>query len=578
MSARVSAPFWPLFAAAIALVVFIASQGKHAELAALAFRDPDDALRLAQVRDWMAGQGWFDVSQHRMNGTGGGLMHWSRLVDLPIALVIWIAGAFADSPQAERIALVVVPLATLTIALALLGLIARRLVGDDGTLLVIVLVIASITVLRQFEPMRIDHHGWQATAALAMTLGLMAERRSLGAFLAGLAAAAWLAISIEGLPFAAAALGLVVVRYAWSNEAGPLRGYAVGLALGSVGLTALTRGAAVLEDRACDALTMAYLPSITAAAVGVTILLSVSLRSTPSRIMGLVAVALALGWVLMGSASACAGGPFAALDPLVEQLWYLRIDEGLPLWRLTPSLAAVSMLLPAIGLICSIAAWRHTHGAHARNWATVIALLVAALVATALLNRFDTVAKLLALPGGVAAITLLRNWARRQRHVAGWAVAGASIVLVALPMPVLAIALAIVDPRPDGGQIGCMRPREIAALDQLATPARLLAPLDIGPAILVETRHSVLATGHHRNADAMRDVIATFTGSSDEARRIAARTRVQYIVICPEMTELDGYVAAHRNGFASRLTYGIAPSWLEPVRLQGTTLRIWRVR
>src|SRR3546814_1229579 len=50
--------------------------------------DPDDAMRLAQVRDLIAGQGWFDIKQYRVNPVeGGGLMHWSRFVDA------WIAGS-----------------------------------------------------------------------------------------------------------------------------------------------------------------------------------------------------------------------------------------------------------------------------------------------------------------------------------------------------------------------------------------------------------------------------------------------------------------------------------------------------
>ena len=38
----------------------------HGDFAALGFRDPDDAMRLVQVRDWIGGQGFWDVSQHRV--------------------------------------------------------------------------------------------------------------------------------------------------------------------------------------------------------------------------------------------------------------------------------------------------------------------------------------------------------------------------------------------------------------------------------------------------------------------------------------------------------------------------------
>ena len=34
---------------------------------ALRFPDPDDALRLVQLRDWLAGQGWYDMVQHRVD-------------------------------------------------------------------------------------------------------------------------------------------------------------------------------------------------------------------------------------------------------------------------------------------------------------------------------------------------------------------------------------------------------------------------------------------------------------------------------------------------------------------------------
>jgi hypothetical protein len=48
----------------------------------------DDAMRLVQVRDLLAGQNWFDPVQHRLAPPDGVIMHWSRLIDLPIAILI----------------------------------------------------------------------------------------------------------------------------------------------------------------------------------------------------------------------------------------------------------------------------------------------------------------------------------------------------------------------------------------------------------------------------------------------------------------------------------------------------------
>ncbi len=77
------------FAWAMAVTIQLAMQWPA--IAALDFSDPDDAMRMAQVRDLLAGQGWWDLHQYRVNPADGGvLMHWSRIVDAPIALGVLI--------------------------------------------------------------------------------------------------------------------------------------------------------------------------------------------------------------------------------------------------------------------------------------------------------------------------------------------------------------------------------------------------------------------------------------------------------------------------------------------------------
>ena len=40
-----------------------------ANLSILRLPDTDDAMRLQQIRDWLGGQGWSDLSQHRLGDT-----------------------------------------------------------------------------------------------------------------------------------------------------------------------------------------------------------------------------------------------------------------------------------------------------------------------------------------------------------------------------------------------------------------------------------------------------------------------------------------------------------------------------
>ena len=47
--------------------------------------DTDDNMRISQVRALLHGQDWFDLRQYRLNPPYGANIHWSRLVDLPLA-------------------------------------------------------------------------------------------------------------------------------------------------------------------------------------------------------------------------------------------------------------------------------------------------------------------------------------------------------------------------------------------------------------------------------------------------------------------------------------------------------------
>src|ERR1700754_2890468 len=94
--------------------------------------DTDSAMRLVQVRDLVRGQGWFDTVQHRMNTPYGLSMHWSRLVDAPLAFLSLIS---------ERFALIAWPLTLLAGLLLLLARLGARLGGRRPVPVVLVLTL-----------------------------------------------------------------------------------------------------------------------------------------------------------------------------------------------------------------------------------------------------------------------------------------------------------------------------------------------------------------------------------------------------------------------------------------------------
>jgi len=70
---------------------------------------PDDFLRLHQVMNWMNGQGWYDLKLYRMFPPAGGDIHWSRIVDVPIAGLIWFFDNFTTPQTAARLASITWP-------------------------------------------------------------------------------------------------------------------------------------------------------------------------------------------------------------------------------------------------------------------------------------------------------------------------------------------------------------------------------------------------------------------------------------------------------------------------------------
>ena len=139
-----------------------------------AFFDTDDAMRMVQLRAWLNGQGWFDLTVHRLDPPQGVFMHWSRVVDVPLGALVRLFELFTTQPQAELLARLVFPLALQAGLIAATIFAACVLVGEAGALPAMLLAVASCVQFGQFVAGRIDHHAPQITLLMLMT-GLAAK-------------------------------------------------------------------------------------------------------------------------------------------------------------------------------------------------------------------------------------------------------------------------------------------------------------------------------------------------------------------------------------------------------------------
>jgi hypothetical protein len=556
-------------------------------VARMEFRDPDDELRLVQVRDLIAGQGWFDLHQYRVDAAGGGvLMHWSRLVDAPIAGLIALLRPMIGQGAAEQVALVAIPALTLLAIVLLVGWMASRTIPSNARVLAMACVAFAAPAMMQLLPMRIDHHGWQIALALGAVAACLDPDQRRGGFLSGAALAAWMAISFEGLPFSAwfvAVLGLLALL---DPSARPrLVATMQSLAASSTVLFLATRGIGDLAQH-CDAIAPVHLAIFVwgALAIGLPGYLWPKSRFA---LLGGFAIAGAGALALVGVlAPRCATGTFDMLDPVVRGFWYDNVAEGKPLTGAVWPLIAQYALPPLIALAVAVRLAMRAEGPLKRWWIAYALFLGGALAIGIAVTRAASIAGILAaLPLGWLVANRLGALKRPSNPVlrAGELVATAALIFCVLvpAVPVAAIERLTIPPTdhtPEPGTtVACTARHARQAFDALP-PGGILAPLDFGPNILANSRMSVLATGHHRGAKAMREVIDAFSGSPDRARSIATRHGLRYVVICPKVQEMALYRERAPNGFAVQLLAGNAPAWLRPVPLPAASgLRMWEL-
>ena len=550
------------------------------DYATLGFRDPDDAMRLAQIRDWIGGQALWDVSQHRVNPPVGGPMHWSRIVDMPVAALTMLLTPLAGAAGAELVACILAPLLLLGGLTAALFTAARRIAGSGIALLAVILLLTAPSILVQFTPLRIDHHGWQILLAALALCGATDPRAARGGVVTAVALALWLNISSEALPYAALFAATFALRHAIAQDQTP-RFVAFALVLGgsALPLLALLRGPSALFARYCDALSFVYLWPLVALSVATAAAAGLIGSRTATRrcLVAAIGGGAALATFLVTGGPCLSGDPFAALGPLAYKLWYLQVMEGRPVWEQSLSLRGVILLTPLLGLGATLcAAWR-THGPVRARWLTLALLLTGAILVAVMVMRALSVAHLLALPG--IAWLLVALFARVQASaLAPVRIIGSVALILLTPAGASAfwVALASTPEPAKRPSANCRSAAVLAPLGALP-PATLFAPLDIGPDILVQTRHSVVGTAHHRNATGITAVIAGFTAAPDHARAVIARTGATLLVTCNGLNEYRLYGEASRNGLAARLASGKAPDWLDPLPGKGP-LKIYRIR
>ncbi len=547
----------------------------------------DDLVRMVTVRDWMAGQGWFDPYLHRLGYEPGTLMHWSRLVDTPIAFLIWVGNFFGNG---ERFAAIAWPFITFIIAFAAVLTAVRRATGSDNLIPSFIVAGFALWSAHPFDPGVIDHHNVQAALALWLVASVLPSRNDVfNLTLAAIVTALSLAVGMEALPVAVAGalavcLRLLIERDAFYEAAAR---YGISLAISMAVLFFCLIGPQAYSKTYCDSLSLFQFSS---AIIG-GVLLYVGLlprvrRFFPAPYIIVPAIAGAVVVVVIYLAfPACLSDPIA-IDPLLKHFWLDSITEAQNVFQIAKSdqfydlVFIYPLLLIAVGALV----WKLIKKDQPLLAGILLVFLLVAI--PVVMFQVRGIKQALPIAGLALSIVMTRfmDNGGKQRPLTGLAALLVCCnffwLLVAVGVMELANnkAATTANVADDAGINLC---RTQSDLDVLLSekPGFIAAANGLGPWILFNTNHRVLAGPYHRNTEGNLDALKIMIGPEQEAQAVMKKGGVTLFMACPKFADEAQILREVPNGFLGQLLGGKTPDWLEPIAsTMDKDLKIWRVR
>ena len=552
---------------------------------AFALGDTDDNMRMVQVRALLAGQDWFDLRQYKLNPPFGADMHWSRLVDLPLAALILLLRPFLGGADAERTAAAIAPMLPYVVLLFGLALTARRLIDPRAFLLPIVAMIVAGLANSMFMPDRLDHHGWQLAFLSLSIAGLADPRRVRGGLTVGISTALSLAIGLEMVIYLAIAGAATVLFWvADGNQRPRLLAYSASVG-GGTALAFLLFASNANRAALCDALSPVWLSD---ALLGSALLVGLAFLS-PADWKRRLALAAAAGAILAAFHALAWPHCLTRLEgvsPEVYDLWLRHVREARPVYRHTWQTMSVILALPVTGIVgWALLSWRNRIDADL--FRRTLAAAVPALAAALLLlwqTRAGPAAQVLAVVGAVSIVWILapvfdrsgRAWVRTLGVVAVALVGFGAVV----PLGMKLAPAKVPTEREQNIEKANRLCNFIASYKPIAQqPAgTVFTFLDYSPRLITLTHHKAIMGPYHRNGEQIADVMKAFRGSEAQARQIFAKYEADYLLTCPNSSTTTIFLSSTPDGFYGKLAKGKAPAWLTPVALPADSpFKMWKI-
>lgn len=541
--------------------------------------DPDSNLRMQQVRDWMAGQSWFDVRLARYGLEGFTPMHWTRLADLLPAALIAALKPFVGPAQAETIAVIAAPM-VLRIPLFIACIWAvRRLVPEISTKVVglsVLIIGLHLSLLNSnFMPGRIDHHNLQLVAFAIFIGGFLGERTFRSGLISSAGLIAGLVVGLDALPHVAAAI--LGVGILWLLEPQRERAFLQGIGIGTLALTIVCGPIFIPQPWTttwCDSWTVPLAAIMLG--FGAVVLLIAGPLGQLDQIWKRFAAAGIFGSGVLATmfwAFPSCRNPLPLQDPLITKYWMGSIGENANAFQLMAEFpnAIFEWLLPAVAagyFLYSIRLNRF----QIRPCAPLLITLAVGFLFGALYYRGLPILNLLTLLTLTPLlIQIFVSIKASDKRVTLYACVSIFILIGSSVLGILRDDSKSAN-KPATNSTSNKTVAEGHCLDgkalsrvQALPPGLMIAAFGPSEYLLRTSHHTTSFAGYHRAKEGNLWTIRWLIATPDAAKAMLKEHRPRYLNICPLAQQLQMMATGEPKSLIAQLMKGNAPDWLKPV-------------
>lgn len=583
-----------------AAITNIVTQGKLAS--------PDDFLHMVQVRDFLSGQGWYDVNTMHMLPPNGAELHWSRLLDVPLAAITWLGNFLFEMPMAERITAIIWPLLLLAASSIILVKISDRLVGISARPFVLFGLFLSVTTQEQFSPGRVDHHNLQILLYLAMLLSLIHWRSTSANLGLAILVPLSLAIGLDNIIL----LAMVLIWVVWEWVAGSdqkglaLKRFSLALIPGAILLGMVSVPPQAWFATVCDAYSSTYLTALLFAGASMLAMAYstpfITGANTRSRLVWRMAIAALLGLFSLAFVLTlfpeCREGPYGQISEQLRTRWLSEVNEAKSLPTILSEYPEYWFKIAGFGATAiMVSIWVFLALASRRR---IVAILLAGFVlstATAFIQyRAIRAGYFVMIPMGAAGIFLaqhhLTRWLDKKPTLlpvariavililgsSSWAFVANTAKTLVQPARASLASVEVMQPTTDSNPV-CFSQSHYEQLKDLPK-GLVMSDLNSAPALIYFTPHWAFMGPYHRNGNAILAVQDFFHTDGLTARYLAEKLKIDYVGICTHRlsnTEIEA-IKHNPDSLMRQIYLGQTPEWLEPISPPSDKFKVFRFK